>query len=231
MNRAVLFDLPFIKSYNPGKRRFVSMSRTQAFLGYNFYPRLNSIYTNLVEAMAKKDYRYLGANLEKTLVSKLFDEMNTMDSTQYNLRLQMPKVKLSPLKPKRFEKFTKFRERVWSNGMTKIGLQCFVYFGQKFDRSSPLLDKKDFTRVGEFRYLKWNTETGLLENVGNLYNNQTFEFVVRYSSKMHLKVLGAGEIWKNEKEEDEEIISEVTFQSGNDKFDWVITDVNGISSK
>ena len=55
--------------------------------------------------------------------------MNAMDSTQYNLRLQMPKVKISPLKPKRFEKFTKFRERVWSNGMTKIGLQCIVYFG------------------------------------------------------------------------------------------------------
>lgn len=70
----------------------------------------------------------------------------------------------------------------------------------------------------------------MIDNVRNLYNNQAFELVVRYSSKMHLKVLGAGEVWKNEKE-DEEIMSEVTFQTGNDKFDWVITDVNGISSK
>ena len=72
MNRAALFNLPFINNYNPGSKRFVSMSRTQAFLGYNFYPRLNSIYTNLVEAIAKKDYRYLGANLEKSLATKLF---------------------------------------------------------------------------------------------------------------------------------------------------------------
>ena len=63
MSRAALFQLPFIRDYNPCKLRFMSISRAETFLGYNFYPRLNVIYNNLVEAVARKDHRYLNANL------------------------------------------------------------------------------------------------------------------------------------------------------------------------
>ena len=64
MSRNALFDLPFLWSYNPYKRKFMTLERAQVFLGYNFYPRLNNIYTNLVEAIAKKNYRYISGNVE-----------------------------------------------------------------------------------------------------------------------------------------------------------------------
>ena len=48
MNRAALFDLPFLVSHNCRHKKFISLNRAETFLGYNFYPRLNNIYTNLV---------------------------------------------------------------------------------------------------------------------------------------------------------------------------------------
>ena len=106
----------------------------------------------------------------------------------------MPKVKIVAPKPKRFDKFTRFRERVWNNGVTKIGLQCRVYFGQKFDREKPLsFERKDcFYQVGEFRHMRWDGDIGVLGNVKDWYEHQTFEFIVRYASKTHLKVLANG---------------------------------------
>ena len=78
MKKAALFDLPFLWSYNPGKRKFVTLSRAQVFLGYNFYPRLNNIYINLVEAIAKKNYRYISSIAESKLASKIFEEMKAI---------------------------------------------------------------------------------------------------------------------------------------------------------
>lgn len=59
-----LFTLPFLYNYNTGPRKFITIAKVHNFLGYNFYSRLNSIYENLVEAFAKKNYRYLEVSLE-----------------------------------------------------------------------------------------------------------------------------------------------------------------------
>mgnify|MGYP006872374773 CR=1 FL=1 len=59
-----LFTLPFLYNYNTGTRKFITIAKVHNFLGYNFYSRLNSIYENLVEALAKKNYRYLEVSLE-----------------------------------------------------------------------------------------------------------------------------------------------------------------------
>lgn len=59
---STLFNLPFIKSYKCPTPNFITTSKIQTFLGSNFYPRLNSIYTNLIEAIAKKNYRYLSTS-------------------------------------------------------------------------------------------------------------------------------------------------------------------------
>jgi hypothetical protein len=59
---STFFNLPFIKTYNGPNRNFITSSKIQTFLGFNFYSRLNSIYTNLVEAIGKKDYRYIGTS-------------------------------------------------------------------------------------------------------------------------------------------------------------------------
>ena len=30
------------------------------------------------------------------------------------------------------------RDKIWDNGITRIGINCRVYFGEKFDRNDPL---------------------------------------------------------------------------------------------
>lgn len=30
------------------------------------------------------------------------------------------------------------RQSIWDNGVTRIGIQCNVYFGERFDREDPL---------------------------------------------------------------------------------------------
>lgn len=56
-----LFALPFVRSFSTGPKRFITLLKVQTFLGNNFYPRLNTIYGNLVEAIAKRNYQYIQA--------------------------------------------------------------------------------------------------------------------------------------------------------------------------
>ena len=133
MNRGALFHLPFLQDYNPLYRSFLPVSRTEVFLRASFYPRLNNIYINLLDAISKKNYRYLSANLEASLAAQLLSEMKALDESRLKIRVQSPVVRTAVQRKKKFEKWTGFRERVWSNGVTQIGVQCCVYFGRKFD--------------------------------------------------------------------------------------------------
>lgn len=45
--------------------------------------------------------------------------------------MKTPKAKIALIKPKKkMEKYLKFRESVWDNEVSKIGITCNVYFGQ-----------------------------------------------------------------------------------------------------
>lgn len=41
-------------------------------------------------------------------------------------------------KARRFQKMRVARDKIWDNGITRIGINCRVYFGEKFDRNDPL---------------------------------------------------------------------------------------------
>lgn len=68
-----------------------------------------------------------------------------------------------------------------------------------------------------------------------MYNHQTYEILVKYASKMYLEVQNYDEVTSigsntgNSDHKSEEIITEMTFRTSDDKFDWVITDINNLN--
>lgn len=66
-----LTKLPFIENFKPPKRKFITINRVQTFLGTNFYPRLNTIYTNICEAISKKNYRYIDSYFETSFAKTI----------------------------------------------------------------------------------------------------------------------------------------------------------------
>ena len=44
------------------------------------------------------------------------------------------------LKAKKLKKILTIRQKIWDNGITRIGINCNVYFGEFFDRRYPLYD-------------------------------------------------------------------------------------------
>lgn len=70
------FALPFIQNFQHPHKPFVTLNRIQTFLGGNFYVRLSTIYGNMVEAISKKNYRYINGCVESAFAKKLISEIN-----------------------------------------------------------------------------------------------------------------------------------------------------------
>lgn len=121
--------MPFIKTYNTGTRRFITIAKVQTFLGVSFYARLNNIHDNLVEAIAKKNYKYISDSFESGLASKILAEMKSAEDGRFKFKIHMPSIKETSTKSKKLRKMLPVRENIWDNNVTKIGLQCNVYFG------------------------------------------------------------------------------------------------------
>lgn len=91
------------------------------------------------------------------------------------------------------------------------------------------MEKGNFYRVGEFRYLQWQKELGLGGNLKNWFDEQTYELTIRYKSKMYLRVVAPGEVGKEEEEGDKQVMSELVLRSGNKSFDWVVVRMNDLT--
>lgn len=54
-----LFNLPCVKTYNKSSNNYIPLETVEMFLGRTFFPRVNNIYTNFIEAIASRNYKYL----------------------------------------------------------------------------------------------------------------------------------------------------------------------------
>jgi len=53
----------------------------------------------------------------------------SIDENRFKLKLHSPISKVVPPRKKALNNILALRERIWSNGITRIGVQCNVYFG------------------------------------------------------------------------------------------------------
>ena len=104
-----LFNLPFIQSYNSGRRRFLTIAKVQTFLGLNFYSRLSIIYDNLVEAIAKKNYKYLSSSFESKLGNQILEEMRSAEDGRFKFKIHTPSVKETSTKTRKLRKMLAIR--------------------------------------------------------------------------------------------------------------------------
>lgn len=102
-------------------------------------------------------------------------EMKHIEDGRFKFKIHSPDVKLTlKKKKKKITDMLPIRESVWNDGVIKIGVQCNVYFGERFNREDPLkkLENGELSkvyRIGQFRYIRYYPSMSLWQNLTNLY--------------------------------------------------------------
>lgn len=144
-------------------------------MGANFYPRLVSIYNNLIEALIFNKSDYINKVSTPELSKEISERKSTLWKRGFKMKINSPSEKLF-----KFKNYF-LPERVYRNDNFYISVACRVYFGGENKSVLPSLwpKEKKAIRFGKHRFFVWNTTKSIGENISNIFNNQLFEFVVK----------------------------------------------------
>lgn len=144
-------------------------------LGPTFYPRLMSIYNNLLESMALRNSEYIKNTCAPPLAQELLKTKEQLWNMGLKAKVNEPQRKLLPLKN------YLFKETVYRVDNFYISVVCRVYFGGVFHskqgwESSPY---EKVYRFGQNRFLVYNRAHSLWWNFKRWRAQQVLEFIVK----------------------------------------------------
>lgn len=172
--------LPFVESFPSAIRLGLPRSTVEGNLGDTFYPRLHAIHNNIVEALVHNQTDYLAAIATPALVHALAARRLELTNSGHRLRLHKPRNKLIALRN------AVLPQRVYCTPDCYISVACRVYFGA--GHSEAPLEDLSHLRVGRWRWVCWDKRLDFTRNLRNLYQQQLYEFVVRFESSHYIEL-------------------------------------------
>jgi hypothetical protein len=163
--------VPFVVSFKSKvTKSALDCSTVNRNLGSTFYPRLISIYNNLIEGLVLNNNNYFKNVTIPELAEELTRRRDALKMQGLKMKVNEPSKKLVALKNYLLP------ETVYRNDNFYISVVCRVYFGGEFDSTRPYRWAKEekVVRFGRHRYLIWNTGKSLSWNISNIYNRQVF---------------------------------------------------------